>query len=52
MTYSESAKGITITQARAFQEIEQHDCDISEFLSDMGDHTTYQASDVLSWLGY
>lgn len=55
MTYSESAEGIEITKERAIRELRKHDqtdADIACFLADLGDHATYLASDVLSWLGY
>jgi len=56
MTYSESAEGIIITQKRALQELAKHGLDLpsshEEFFTDMGDHSHYEASDVLSWLGY
>ena len=56
MTYSESAEGIEITKARAFQELRNHgncrDEDFAEFLEECGDKEIYTASDVLRWLGY
>ena len=53
MTYSESAKGVTITRARAIKELRDHGCDTSsDFLAEMGDHDTYDAHAVLVWLGY
>lgn len=56
MTYSESAKGLTITAARAKQELAKHGSteahDWAAFLEDMGDKPTYKASAVLEWLGY
>ena len=51
-TYSESAKGITITYSRAIQEVKKHQVSVSEFIDDMGKHKTYKASEVLAWLGY
>lgn len=54
-TYSESAKGQTITQARAFKELATHGMgseDRADFLAECGDKATYRASDVLTWLGY
>lgn len=55
-TYSESAKGVTITKARALKELRDHgvtdSASVSDFLTDMGDHETYQAHAVLVWLGY
>jgi len=54
MTYSESAKGMEISKARAFVEIEKHGAqdDWGMFLKEMGDKEEYLASDVLAWLGY
>lgn len=57
MTYSESAKGITITKARALKELERHGCIIdgetlSDFYGMLGNHEMYKASDVLAYLGY
>lgn len=56
MTYSESAEGVSITKARALQELQRHGVfraeDIAEFLADCGDREIYNAGDVLRWLGY
>jgi hypothetical protein len=56
MTYSESAKGKVISKARAEHEIcnVHGHCyeDFELFLTDMGDHETYDAYEVLVWLGY
>lgn len=56
MTYSESAKRVTITADRAKQELAKHGSDQPHdwqaFVEDMGDKPTYKASDVLEWLGY
>lgn len=53
MTYSESAKGITITRDRALAELRKHSItDASEFFAEMGDKPVYSASSVLDWLGY
>ncbi|CAB4121825.1 hypothetical protein UFOVP16_11 [uncultured Caudovirales phage] len=56
MTYSESAKGITISRARAVQELRDHgisaQVDFDEFDLEMGIHATYRADKVLRWLGY
>jgi len=55
-TYSESASGVTITKARALQELARHGVDDAEsialFLAECGDRATYRASAVLAWLGY
>ena len=55
MTYSESAKGVTITRKRAIVELQRHGVPASEwpiFYREMGCARTYSASDVLVWLGY
>lgn len=53
MTYLDSAKGITITKARAIKELAAHGIyDLSEFFADCGNNDTYQAQAVLFWLGY
>ena len=53
MTYSESAEGVTITKARAIQELKKHGVlNVQEFFDDEGERDTYDAWDVLSWLGY
>lgn len=54
-TYSESAKGIVITRERAVQELAAHGldtADMDEFFIETGDHSHYNASTVLDWLGY
>ena len=56
MTYSESAKDVTIDLARAMQELKRHGIDsatdIALFFADMGDKKEYKAKAVLVWLGY
>lgn len=67
MTYSQSAQGVTITQARARKEIESHQCEWSDFISDPYGYSqyatyahgampskddTFHARDILTWLGY
>jgi hypothetical protein len=54
MTYYESAVGVVITKARAYKEFKAHGaaCDWAEFIAWAGDRETYQAEDVLGWLGY
>jgi len=54
MTYYESAKGMTITKARAYVEFKKHhaESDWVEFILWAGDKETYWAEDVLGWLGY
>ena len=54
MTYSESAKGVLITKARAYKEFKDHGAvdDWAEFVIWAGDKDNYWAEDVLGWLGY
>ena len=53
MTYSESAKGLQITKQRAIQELKAHGViDVQEFFDDEGERDTYDAFEVLAWLGY
>lgn len=56
MTYSQSAKGVTISRARALKELRDHGLccpsDFAQFDADMGVSETYQAHHVLHWLGY
>ena len=54
MTYYDSAEDVEITKDRAYQELKKHgvEGDWSLFLSEMGDSATYDAQEVLEWLGY
>jgi hypothetical protein len=54
MTYSESAKGKTISKERALLELKRHgmESSVSVFFKDMGDKEEYKAQAVLVWLGY
>lgn len=56
LTYSQSAKGVTITHARALTELRTHGLtdaeDIADFHASLGEHPTYNAHAVLVWLGY
>lgn len=53
MTYYDSAEGIEITQARALRELEKHGIDDpEEFFAALGQSKTYDAQEVLGWLGY
>lgn len=56
MTYYESAKGITITKARARIEIvKKHSLSEDQFemfLEECGDKPSYLATDILDWLNY
>ena len=53
--YYESARNITITQNRAIQELEKHNMtqeDFEQFFAKYGIRPTYQAQEVLEFLGY
>lgn len=57
MTYSESARGVTITYQRAMQELTAHgvcDEDREAFASEVKPNCAgeYSATKVLEWLGY
>lgn len=56
MTYENSAHGVTITKARALQELAHHGltspADVAQFFADMGYAGSYKAHKVLRWLGY
>jgi len=55
MTYYDSAKGVTITKRRAVAELRNHgvtDEDLELFIEEEGDSDTYDAQQVLRWLGY
>lgn len=53
MDYFESAEGEIISQARAIQEVKKHGVElVEEFLQDMGVRESYEAQEVLIWLGY
>jgi hypothetical protein len=53
-TYSESARGVIISRARARQEVAKHGLagEWDKFLAEVGDSETYDAGDVMDWLGY
>lgn len=56
MTYLDSAQGVTITRARALQELKKHgvcdQLDFDDFDACLGIRPTYRAQEVLHWLGY
>jgi hypothetical protein len=57
MTYYETAEDITITRDRALEELTNHGVDVNSdeillFNLEMGDKDTYEAQEVLAWLGY
>lgn len=56
MTYSESAEGVQISRQRALKEIADHGLtgadDLDDFYDVCGDQESYDAGDVLRWLGY
>lgn len=41
-----------VTAREARREVEKHGSNWTEFLQDVGTRDTYQAWDVLGWLGY
>lgn len=54
-TYYESAEAMTISYARAMQELDDHGIDEQgkqEFFDEVGDLVEYSAQKVLDWLGY
>ena len=55
-TYSESARGLTISRERAIRELQDHGVfhpvDMEDFFAECGDRETYDAERVLAWLGY
>ena len=53
-TYFDSARGVVITRERALEEITRHGYEYywEEFLSEVGDYSSYHAEDVLLWIGY
>jgi len=57
MDYYESAEDTTITRDRALEELMNHGIDVTSdeillFNLEVGEKETYEAQDVLSWLGY
>jgi hypothetical protein len=56
MTYSESAEGVLITFERALEELAAHGVlepqNIAEFLQELGLCASYDAGDVMRFLGY
>ena len=55
MTYYESAAATTITKERAIKELDKHGVPTSEhklFFLECGEKSTYEAQEVLEWLGY
>lgn len=53
MTYQEALDdNPTITKADAKRLCRDHSVPFVELLAELGDHETYQARDVLHWLGY
>jgi len=52
MDYYESAEGEVISQRRARREVEKCGGDFDEMLEELGNKPTYEAQDVLAWLGY
>lgn len=56
MTYLESSDGIVITRKRALKELSDHgitsQSEINEFYEALGYSETYDAYEVLVWLGH
>jgi len=56
MTYSESAEGVPITFERALEELAAHGVlepqNIADFLQQLGLRASYDAGDVMRFLGY
>jgi hypothetical protein len=54
MSYYESAEDMEISRARALDEIERHGAtpDLVDFFREYGRKASYNAQDVLDWLGY
>jgi hypothetical protein len=54
MDYYESAEDLIISRDRAIQEIKDHDAltEIDDFYSIYEVKDSYEAQDVLTWLGY
>jgi len=57
MTYYETAEEITITRDRALEELTNHGVDVNSdeillFNLEVGDKDTYNAQEVLAWLGH
>ena len=52
-TYYESAEDVIISKQRAIQELKNHGVVyVEEFFGDVGEKDSYNAQDVLAWLGY
>jgi hypothetical protein len=54
MDYDEIDENTTVTRLEALEEVTDNlgESSEEEFLSDLGDHEEYYATDVLDWLGY
>jgi hypothetical protein len=57
MDYYESAEDTTITRDHALEELMNHGIDVNSseillFNLELGEKETYEAQDVLAWLGY
>lgn len=48
----EDACGATLSRNRALAEVQRHALSENDFLSEVGDKTTYTGQEVLDWLGY
>ena len=54
--YYKSAEGVIISKERAIKELSKHGSDdelsMAQFFAELGEEDTYNATDVLGWLGY
>jgi len=54
--YYKSAEGVIISKERAIKELSKHGSDdelsMAQFFAELGEEDTYNATDVLDWLGY
>lgn len=53
LTYEEAVEeNPEISRDKAMLECRKHNVSFAELAGELGDHQTYQARDVLIWLGY
>ena len=51
-TILESAEGVTLSRNNVLMQLREHGAMADQFFEEMGDKTSYDAQDVLLWLGY
>ena len=51
MNYREAMKS-KITRLEAKIEIQRHNLEFKDFITDIGDKSEYVGSEILNWLGY